>query len=54
MIDDLWYKNAVVYSLDIKTFMDADGNGIGDLTGLMQRLDYLHSIGVDVVWLAPV
>jgi len=54
MIDDLWYKNAVVYSLDVKTFMDGDGNGIGDFEGLIRRLDYLHALGVDVVWLAPI
>lgn len=54
MIDDLWYKNAVVYSLDVKTFLDADGNGTGDFPGLMQRLDYLQALGINVLWLAPV
>ena len=54
MIDDLWYKNAVIYSLDVKTFMDADGNGTGDFEGLIRRLDYLHALGVDAVWLAPI
>ena len=53
MIEDLWYKNAVIYSLDLETFMDADGNGVGDFDGLMRRLDYLHSLGVDALWLAP-
>jgi maltose alpha-D-glucosyltransferase / alpha-amylase len=53
MIDDLWYKNSVIYSLDLDTFMDADGDGIGDFEGLIQRLDYLHSLGIDVIWLAP-
>lgn len=53
MIEDLWYKNAVIYSLDLDTFMDASGDGIGDFEGLMRRLDYLHWLGVDVVWLAP-
>ena len=53
MIQDLWYKNAVIYSLDLETFMDADGNGVGDFDGLMRRLDYLHSLGVDALWLAP-
>ncbi|RYG87694.1 trehalose synthase [bacterium] len=53
MIDDLWFKNAVVYSLDLDTFMDGDGDGVGDFSGLNRRLDYLHSLGVDTLWLAP-
>ena len=53
MIEDLWYKNTVIYSLDIETFMDSNGDGIGDFEGLMRRLDYLHSIGVETIWLAP-
>jgi maltose alpha-D-glucosyltransferase / alpha-amylase len=53
MIDDLWYKNAVIYSLDLETFMDADGDGVGDFEGLIRRLDYLQFLGVDAVWLAP-
>ncbi|MFC4307469.1 alpha-amylase family protein [Steroidobacter flavus] len=53
MIEDLWYKNSVIYSLDLDTFMDANGDGIGDLPGLINRLDYLNSLGIDVIWLAP-
>jgi maltose alpha-D-glucosyltransferase / alpha-amylase len=53
MIDDLWYKNAVIYSLDLETFLDADGDGVGDFGGLIERLDYLQYLGVDVIWLAP-
>jgi maltose alpha-D-glucosyltransferase/alpha-amylase len=53
MIGDLWYKNAVIYSLDVETFMDADGDGCGDFEGLTRRLDYLESLGIDAVWLAP-
>ncbi len=53
MIDDLWYKNSVIYSLDVDTFMDANGDGIGDFEGLVRQLDYLHSIGIDAIWLAP-
>ena len=53
MIEDLWYKNAVIYSLDLETFMDADGDGIGDFEGLTLRLDYLHAMGIDTIWLAP-
>ncbi|RIV25553.1 trehalose synthase [Fibrisoma montanum] len=53
MIEDLWYKNAIIYSLDLETFMDGNGDGIGDFEGLCRRLDYLHALGVDTVWLAP-
>lgn len=53
MIEELWYKNAVIYSLDLETFMDANGDGIGDFEGLCSRLDHLHAMGVDTIWLAP-
>jgi maltose alpha-D-glucosyltransferase/alpha-amylase len=53
MIEELWYKNAVIYSLDLETFMDLDGDGIGDFAGLASRLDHLHALGIDTVWLAP-
>lgn len=53
MIEDLWYKNAVIYSLDLETFLDSDGDGVGDFNGLIERLDYLQFLGVDAVWLAP-
>src|SRR5215216_2783283 len=49
-----WYRNAVVYSLSVEAFMDGNGDGIGDLEGLRRRLDYLQSLGVDVLWLAPI
>ena len=42
MINDLWYKNAIVYRLSVGTYMDANGDGIGDFIGLTRRLDYLH------------
>jgi maltose alpha-D-glucosyltransferase / alpha-amylase len=53
MINDLWYKNAVVYCLSVGTYMDANGDGIGDFSGLMRRLDYLHGLGVTAIWLMP-
>ena len=53
MIEDLWYKNAVIYSLDVDTFMDANGDGVGDFEGLMRRLDYLDALGISTIWLAP-
>ncbi|HEX5814755.1 MAG TPA: alpha-amylase family protein, partial [Methylomirabilota bacterium] len=52
-IEDLWYKNAVVYCLDVEKFQDANGDGIGDFEGLSRRLDYLHGLGVTCVWLQP-
>ena len=53
MINDLWYKNAIIYCLSVSTYMDANGDGIGDFQGLMRRLDYLHGLGVTAVWLMP-
>jgi maltose alpha-D-glucosyltransferase/alpha-amylase len=53
MINDLWYKNAVIYCLSVRTYMDANGDGIGDFQGLMRRLDYLHGLGVTAIWLMP-
>src|SRR5437868_968036 len=53
MINDLWYKNAVIYCLSVGTYMDADGDGIGDFQGLMRRLDYLRGLGVTAIWLMP-
>jgi maltose alpha-D-glucosyltransferase / alpha-amylase len=53
MINDLWYKNAVVYCLSVGTYLDADGDGIGDFRGLMGRLDYLQGLGVTAIWLMP-
>lgn len=53
MIEDLWYKNAVIYSLDVETFMDGNGDGIGDFRGLRRRLEYLASLGVTCLWLLP-
>jgi maltose alpha-D-glucosyltransferase/alpha-amylase len=53
MINDLWYKNAVIYCLSIATYLDSDGDGIGDFRGLMSRLDYLQGLGVTAIWLMP-
>jgi maltose alpha-D-glucosyltransferase/alpha-amylase len=52
-IDDLWYKNAVIYCLDVEKYQDANGDGIGDFEGLMRRLDYLAGLGVTCIWLQP-
>ncbi len=53
MIDDLWYKNAVIYSLNVGSFMDSNGDGIGDFEGLSRRLDYLSGLGITCLWLQP-
>src|SRR5438874_10685829 len=53
MINDLWYKNAVIYCLSVDAYMDANGDGTGDFPGLMRRLDYLHGLGVTAIWLMP-
>jgi maltose alpha-D-glucosyltransferase/alpha-amylase len=53
MIDDLWYKNAVFYCLSVGSFMDSDGDGIGDFRGVTRRLDYLHGLGITAIWLMP-
>ena len=52
-IADLWYKNAIIYGLPVGKYMDADGDGIGDLDGLARRLDYLAGLGVTCLWLQP-
>lgn len=53
MINDLWYKNAIFYSLSVATFMDANGDGVGDFQGLLRRLDYLQGMGITALWLMP-
>ena len=53
MITDLWYKNAVIYCLSVGTFMDANGDGIGDFAGLERRLDYIQGLGATAIWLMP-
>jgi trehalose synthase len=50
---DLWWKNAVIYCLDVETFLDWNGDGTGDLAGLTERVDYLAGIGVSCIWLMP-
>jgi maltose alpha-D-glucosyltransferase/alpha-amylase len=48
-----WYKDAIIYQLHVKAFLDSIGDGIGDFQGLTQRLDYIESLGVNVIWLLP-
>jgi len=49
-----WYEQAVIYSLDVSSFQDSDGDGRGDLRGLISRLDYLSRLGVNCLWLNPI
>lgn len=51
--DPLWYKNAIFYELHIRAFSDSNGDGKGDLPGIIPRLDYLKELGVDCIWLLP-
>ncbi len=51
--DRHWYKNAVIYELHIKAFFDANNDGVGDFAGLVQKLDYLHELGVTAIWILP-
>ena len=51
--DNLWYKDAVIYQLHVRTFCDSNGDGIGDFVGLTQRLDYLQELGTNTIWLLP-
>ncbi len=51
--DPLWYKDAVIYELHLRAFLDTDADGVGDLPGLIERLDYLEELGVTALWLLP-
>ncbi len=51
--DNLWYKDAVIYELHVKTFHDSSGDGMGDFRGLIEKLDYLQELGVTAIWLLP-
>jgi maltose alpha-D-glucosyltransferase/alpha-amylase len=53
VVDALWYKDAIIYELHVKSFHDDDGDGIGDFKGLTKKLDYLQDLGVTAVWLLP-
>src|SRR5438309_3247622 len=53
MSDSLWYKDAIIYELHVKTFHDSDADGIGDFRGLIEKLDYLQELGITAIWLLP-
>ena len=51
--DSLWYKDAVIYEVHVRAFFDSNDDGVGDFAGLTRRLDYIHSLGVNTIWLLP-
>ena len=50
----VWWKEAIVYQIYTRSFQDSNGDGIGDLQGIISRLNYIRSLGVDVIWLNPI
>ena len=54
MSNEVWWKNAVIYQIYPRSFMDSDGDGIGDIEGIIERLDYLEWLGIDAIWICPV
>ena len=51
--DNVWWKHAVIYEIYPRSFQDSNGDGVGDLNGVTERLDYLQALGVDAIWIAP-
>jgi 1,4-alpha-glucan branching enzyme len=51
--EQLWYKDAIIYQLHVKSFFDSNDDGIGDFPGLISRLDYIADLGVNAIWLLP-
>lgn len=54
IMEKQWWKESVVYQIYPRSFMDSNGDGIGDLQGIISKLDYLKELGIDVIWLSPV
>src|ERR1700729_4606015 len=52
-VDELWYKDAIIYQLHVKAFADSNNDGMGDFAGLTEKLDYLQELGVTTLWLLP-
>ncbi|HEX8153185.1 MAG TPA: maltose alpha-D-glucosyltransferase [Thermoanaerobaculia bacterium] len=52
-MDDLWYRDGIIYQTHVRAFFDSNGDGIGDFQGLTQKLDYLQDLGVNILWLLP-
>ena len=54
MIHEAWWKQGIIYQVYPRSFQDSNGDGIGDLNGIRRRLDYLHWLGIDAIWISPV
>ena len=54
MQDLSWWKHAVIYQIYPRSFQDSNGDGIGDLNGIRDRLDYLAELGIDAIWISPI
>lgn len=54
MPDIIWWKSGIIYQVYPRSFQDSDGDGVGDLRGIVQRLDYLSWLGIDIIWLSPI
>ncbi|HCJ14215.1 MAG TPA: glucohydrolase, partial [Erysipelotrichaceae bacterium] len=54
MKNEQWWKDAVIYQIYPKSFKDSNGDGIGDINGIISKLDYLEKLGIDAIWLSPV
>jgi len=52
--DHLWWQQGIIYQIYPRSFMDSNGDGVGDLVGILRRLDYVQSLGVDAIWLSPI
>ncbi|MBO4667955.1 MAG: glucohydrolase, partial [Bacilli bacterium] len=50
----LWYKDAVIYQIYPRSFCDSDGDGLGDINGIISKLDYLKELGINCIWLSPI
>ena len=53
MTDQQWWRGAVIYQIYPRSFLDTDGDGVGDLPGIVARLDHVASLGVDAIWISP-
>ena len=54
MMEKYWWKNSIAYQIYPKSFCDSNGDGIGDLRGILSKLDYIKELGADVIWLSPI